>query len=271
MLLMNSRSRRRLLAMVIVGGLLALSVATGPTGVAHGIVNGTNDTNTPAANAVVKLENSSGSSCTGTLISPDEVLTAGHCIPRPGLIAVCVLTARRGLAFAHGARSTSSPPNGDCGLRPSVHRSAAGRDQGSWGPYVAMAPLSSDGGRRTDGGPPPRGGPRHDAGRALVGYRSGRCELDPSTSGRLYVSTSRESPAADIEHFAVSLERRGWHRTGRHDDRVDGTSSYAVADNRLWTRAASTTSSDWQDIGHANGHVRSDDVRRSIAVCDDKW
>jgi hypothetical protein len=69
----NVRRFAAVAAAALTGGLVA-GLAWAPPAAA--ITFGVDDANTPAANAVVKV----GGGCTGTLITPDVVLTAGHCV-----------------------------------------------------------------------------------------------------------------------------------------------------------------------------------------------
>lgn len=64
--------RRTVLSVLLGVALAATLLAARP---AAALKNGTDDRNTRAANAVVRI-----AGCTGTLIEPDLVLTAGHCV-----------------------------------------------------------------------------------------------------------------------------------------------------------------------------------------------
>lgn len=210
---------------------------------AAALAAGSNDVNTPEANAVVRV-----GACTGTLITPDIVLTAGHCFrgddyrPRPAGTA----------AFSPACGDWQRPDQWySLGLPVSVY---FGNDSNNWALTATASqyslPVCIDMIMLRLDTPVPRN--------IAIPARVAT-DLYPARNSPvpLQIVGWGVSGLDDLQTRAADTAAGPWG-TISHANRVTGMTAmdgmlYAATDgNTLWQRPADQTNTVWERIGHAN-------------------
>jgi Trypsin len=211
------------------------------------IVGGQNDVNTPKANAVVRL----GGFCTGTLITSDLVLTAGHCITHPlrSPYEVVDMTSYMGKLYAatrdnHLVMKEIFPSWREIGHAPGVVAMTAGGDK-----LFAATRDNNLSVRRIS---------EQDEtwNRIGIGQAEGVVAMT-SHQDKIYAAKAN----GDLVTRRISEQAETWNRIGHAlTDSVTMTAAsgtggipklYAATETRgLFTRRISEQAENWNHIGH---------------------